>query len=255
MAAAAGILIIVFLASFLLGSIPWGVIVSKLAFGKDIRSEGSGNIGTTNAMRTLGKKGGAAVFVLDFGKGVLATWLALFLAVPFLMAPDPATQLPVALPLLQALSLADVDAAAMAELYVRQLVLACSFLGCVCGHIYSPWLGFKGGKGIAVAVGSLVWVFGWAGTLFELVLFVALVVITRYVSVGSLAAAVACPFVAWVYYGNDPLAWALIAIAAVLVVFAHRANIKRLATHSENRIGAKRAASDVQPEPADNAGK
>ena len=71
-----------FAVSFLLGSIPWGVIVSKLAYHKDIRDEGSGNIGTTNAFRAMGKVGGALVFVLDFGKGLLSGWLAAFCVLP-----------------------------------------------------------------------------------------------------------------------------------------------------------------------------
>ena len=69
-------LILLFLVTFLLGSVPWGLVISRVVFHKDIRKEGSGNIGTTNAMRSLGKAGGASVFVLDFGKGVLSGFLA-----------------------------------------------------------------------------------------------------------------------------------------------------------------------------------
>ena len=84
-----------FIVSFLLGSIPWGVIVSKLAFHKDIRDEGSGNIGTTNAFRAMGKVGGALVFVLDFGKGLLSGWLAAFVFAPAIAAV-PTSPLPTA---------------------------------------------------------------------------------------------------------------------------------------------------------------
>ena len=82
MAAIIGWLALSFAVSFLLGSIPWGVIVSKLAYHKDIRDEGSGNIGTTNAFRAMGKVGGALVFVLDFGKGLLSGWLAFWFWAP-----------------------------------------------------------------------------------------------------------------------------------------------------------------------------
>jgi glycerol-3-phosphate acyltransferase PlsY len=120
--------------------------------------------------------------------------------------------------------------------------LAVSFVGCVMGHIFSPWLGFKGGKGIAVAVGALFFVFGPVGALLELSLFIVLVVITRYVSVGSIAAAAACPlFALYYYWGNWP-AWVLVSAMGLLVVWAHRENIKRLRAGNENRIGKKKEA-------------
>ena len=117
-----------------------------------------------------------------------------------------------------------------------------AFIGCVWGHIFSPWLAFKGGKGIAVAVGAIVFVFGPVGLLIEIAVFIILVIITKYVSVGSIAAAVICPFLAlWLHFGQ----WALIimcAIAAITVIWAHRANIKRLLSGTENRIGKKEVA-------------
>lgn len=211
-------LIVLLLATFLLGSIPFGLIISKLFFKKDIREEGSGNIGTTNAMRSLGKVGGGAVFVLDFGKGVLSGVLGAVVGA-YLVTEGVA------------------EVAGCASL---SLCLALSFFGCVFGHIYSPWLKFHGGKGIAVAVGALFVVFGVFGAVLELAIFAVLVLLTRYVSVGSIAAACACPFFAAYYYWNDWLAWALITIAALNVVFAHRENIKRLMGHCENRIGSKK---------------
>jgi glycerol-3-phosphate acyltransferase PlsY len=121
-----------------------------------------------------------------------------------------------------------------------QFLLALSFLGCVVGHIYSPWLKFHGGKGIAVAVGALFLVLGVGPALIELALFAVLVIATRYVSVGSIAAAVLCPFIAlYLFWGNTP-AVITIDIAAVLVIFAHRQNISRLLAHNENRIGSKK---------------
>lgn len=240
---AVGILILCFVVCFLLGSIPWGVIISRLFFKKDIRSEGSGNIGTTNAMRTLGKKGGAAVFLLDFGKGLLAGFVATLFAA-WLCALNPTTGASVVTPLLFALGFSPSMSIFDAGYLSLQLGLAIGFLGCVSGHIYSPWLGFKGGKGIAVAVGALFFVFGIWGTLAEILVFAILVIATRYVSVGSLGAALLCPCIALYLYWGNWLAFACIAFAAVLVIVAHRANIDRLWHHCENRIGAKKEAQN-----------
>lgn len=141
--------ILILLITFFLGSIPFGVIISRLFFKKDIRNEGSGNIGTTNAMRSLGKIGGGAVFILDFGKGLFSGFLGTVFA--GMTAP-------------------------LSGYEAGQLVLALSFFGCVVGHIYSPWLKFHGGKGIAVAIGALFFVFGPLFAVFELVIFAVLVV-------------------------------------------------------------------------------
>ena len=116
-----------------------------------------------------------------------------------------------------------------------------AFLGCVYGHIFSPWLKFKGGKGIAVAIGCLFVTFGVVPSIIELAIFAVLVVVTRYVSVGSMAAALACPFLAlWVFWGNWP-AVVFCAITGLTVFWAHRANLGRLLRGEENRIGAKKA--------------
>lgn len=226
MAAVFGYLALAFAASFLLGSIPWGVVVSRLAFHKDLRDEGSGNIGTTNAMRALGKAGGAAVFVLDFGKGLLSGWLGTLVVPPVLAAarvaggegpfPD---------------AVAD-DCAA--------LVMALVFAGCTLGHVFSPWLRFKGGKGIAVAAACLVFVFGPVGFLAEIAVFAMGVLLTRHVSVGSIAAAVVCPVLALYYYWGHWLSWLVITLTALVVVWAHRSNIRRLREGTESTIGRKK---------------
>ncbi len=212
--AAAWVLPLLVAVTFLRGSVPWGVIVSRLAFHKDIRSEGSGNIGTTNAMRTLGKAGGAAVFVLDFGKGLLSGCLgavaASVLPVPFAWS-----------------------------------VMARAFAGCTWGHIFSPWLGFKGGKGIAVAVGALFFVFGPVGALIEIAIFAVVVATTRYVSAGSLTAAVACPVLALWFYAGHWLGWAIIVLVSATVIWAHRSNIARLMAGTENRVGSKKRAAQA----------
>ena len=112
-----------------------------------------------------------------------------------------------------------------------------AFLGCTWGHIFSPWLKFKGGKGIAVAVGCLFVTFGPVGALLELALFIVLVVLTKYVSVGSMAAALACPFFALYFYWGNWVAWLLCAIAGLTVLWAHRANFARLRAGEERRLG------------------
>lgn len=220
--AAAWVLPLLFAVTFLLGSIPWGVVIARLGFGKDIRAEGSGNIGTTNAMRTLGKAGGLAVFLLDFGKGVLSGYLGSVAAAAF-----------------------SADAA-----WAAWLALPLAFAGCVLGHVFSPWLGFKGGKGIAVAIGALLFVMGPVPALIEVGLFAVLAASTRYVSVGSIAAALLCPFLAlWTYWGHW-LSAAIIAATALVVVWAHRGNIARLRAGTENRVGAKKKAAAQAAEAA-----
>lgn len=210
-----------FAASFLLGSIPWGLVISRVFFHTDIREHGSGNIGTTNAMRTMGKKGGAAVFLLDFGKGLLSGVLAR--AFSWWLLPGGGLQ---------------PDA-----LVSYDVMLGVAFLGCVWGHIFSPWLGFKGGKGIAVAVGCLFVTYGVFGACLELAIFIVLVLATRYVSVGSLAAAAACPFFAAYYFLATDFALAAFlccTVAGLTVVWAHRGNIERLRNGTEPRVGDKK---------------
>lgn len=201
-------------AAFLLGSVPWGVVVSRLFFHTDVREHGSGNIGTTNALRTLGKKGGAAVFLLDFGKGLLSGFLV------------------------WAVARLIVDGAGGFSLLSYETLRAVSFLACIWGHIFSPWLKFRGGKGIAVAVGCMFATFGPVPALIELALFAVVVALTRYVSAGSIAAAALCPFVSVVVFFGHPDAIALCTLAALTVVWAHRGNIGRLRAGTEARIGS-----------------
>ena len=201
----------VFVVSFFLGSIPWGLVISKLFFHKDLRTVGSGNIGTTNAIRAMGKVGGYAVFVLDFGKGLLSGFIGLW-----------------------------VSEACGFDTHLQQIALAVAFAGCIWGHIFSPWLKFKGGKGIAVGVGCLFVAMGPVIALMELALFTILVIATRYVSVGSIAAGATCPlFALWAYWGN-PVAWFFAAAAGLTIVWAHRANIARLRAGTESRVGKKK---------------
>lgn len=202
----------VFAATFLLGSVPWGLIISKAFFHTDIREHGSGNIGTTNAMRTMGKKGGAAVFLLDFGKGIASGFIGL-------------------------------AAASMLScgLLSGEGLMGVATMGCTLGHIFSPWLGFKGGKGIAVAIGALFVCWGPAAACIELfAIFAVLVLLTRYVSVGSIASAALCPVIAAFLFWGDWLAIFCYFVTGATVVWAHRGNIERLRAGNERRVGAKK---------------
>ena len=203
----------IFAISFLLGSVPWGLVISKVFYNKDLREVGSGNIGTTNAIRAMGKVGGYAVFVLDFGKGLLSGFISLWIA-----------------------------GAMGFDLAATQLATAVAFFGCTWGHIFSPWLKFKGGKGIAVAIGCLFVTFGPIPAIIELTIFGVLVATTKYVSVGSMASALACPILAlWVFWGNWP-AVIVTSIGGLTVFWAHRGNLARLRAGTENRIGKKKEA-------------
>lgn len=206
---------LLFVTTFLLGSIPFGLVISKVFYHTDLRQHGSGNIGTTNAIRAMGKVGGYAVFVLDFGKGLLSgvlAWLFSWWLLPGAgLVPDTSVGYGV--------------------------MLAVAFLGCVWGHIFSPWLGFKGGKGIAVAVGCLFMTFGPIGACVELVIFIVIVVVTKYVSLGSIAAAAACPFLALYFFWGDWPAVLICSVAGLTVLWAHRENMARLRAGTESRVG------------------
>lgn len=236
-----GYLGLLFLIAFLLGSIPWGVIISRGFYHTDVREHGSGNIGTTNAMRTLGKVGGSAVFVLDFGKGVVAGIIATVFATQVLTDMTALREFCISLGLT-----GPNPENNFLHYRLTQICLSVAFLGCIWGHIFSPWLKFKGGKGIAVAVGCLVSTFGITGTLLELLIFVVLVATTKYVSVGSIAAAAACPFFSMYYLAGNYISVVICTIAALTVIWAHRENIKRLLAGNENKIGDKKADAEEQ---------
>lgn len=234
--------VVTFVVTFLLGSIPFGLIISKVFYKTDIREHGSGNIGTTNAIRTMGKVGGYSVFVLDFGKGLLSGFLGIWIGQLFFSLYGYGALASDLTAILAPFRLGPVGDPLDLATQFSQVLLAVSFLGCVWGHIFSPWLKFKGGKGIAVAVGCLFVTFGVVGAVLELAIFIVLVVATRYVSVGSIAAALACPFFSLYFFWGDWLAFALCSLAGLTVVWAHRENIKRLLSGTENRVGSKKKA-------------
>ncbi len=183
---------------YLLGSISTGVVLSRIATGKDIRSEGSGNIGTTNMLRVLGRKLALFTFIGDMLKGIIAVIIG-----KLIVGGELGGVLGVA--------------------------------GALLGHTYPVFFGFKGGKGIATGFGSLLFVFPiQAASAFTL--FLILTFLTHYVSVGSIAAALALPTFVLMTRFDQPLLWGITFACGLFVVFNHRGNIKRLLSHSERKL-------------------
>ena len=198
-------LLLVVLGAFLLGSIPTGYLVAR-AKGVDIRKHGSGNIGATNVFRTLGKPLGVFVFLIDALKGFAAVWLAAQFS----------------------------DGSDWAGIVAAVAVIA--------GHNYTPWLGFKGGKGIATSAGVLLALMPWA-VLAIAVVWVLVFKISRYVSLASICAAAALPVAVGLLWfsgckGNGPLLAFSLAISA-LAIWRHRTNIQRLRAGTESRFERK----------------
>lgn len=203
--------LLIALGSYLLGSIPFGFIAGRLC-GIDIRTKGSGNIGATNVLRVLGKKWGYAVFLFDFLKGLVPVLVALHWGAS--VGVHPAS-----------------SPGALAAL--------CTLLG----HSFPVWLGFKGGKGIASSAGVIVGLFGIGAFLFCLGTWLLLFTTTRFVSVASIAAALAVPASVSVLYCMHRKDWLTLLIAVVMCVLAiwrHRSNIARLRAGTEPRFERKK---------------
>ena len=186
-------------ASYLIGSIPNGLIFGKLFWGVDLREHGSHNIGATNAWRTLGKGPGFLIFFLDFLKGVCGVYLG---------------------------SLTDSSPAS----------LVLGGLMAIVGHSCSLFLRFKGGKGVATGLGVIAMLMPKTTILIFLLWFL-LVYFTGYVSLGSVVAASFVPFLAW--WGHEPEAYIVFGItAAIFVIYRHKTNIQRLLAGTESKIKA-----------------
>jgi glycerol-3-phosphate acyltransferase PlsY len=190
--------IILTIAAYLLGSIPTGLLLAK-ALGVDIRATGSGNIGATNVYRTLGRSVGVMTLVGDCLKGLVPVLLAKYLHLP--------------------------------DAWIAIIGLS-AFLG----HVYTVFLGFKGGKGVATALGVFLGVSPMAvgGAL---IIFVVVVWWSRYISLGSILAAAVMPILVGLLDRRPPLVLMTVAVAA-LVVWKHKENIKRLREGTENRFKA-----------------
>lgn len=210
---------IVVVLSYIVGSIPTSVIISKLFHGFDIRTKGSGNAGGTNVFRVLGWKAGLFVTLFDIGKGVLAT------VVIARLFWDP--------------SLPFNNRTPFEDFTVVQMICGSA---AIVGHIWTLFAGFKGGKGIATGAGLLIGIapleFGVSVSVFFIVFFA-----WKYVSLGSISAAVAFPatlFVRYNIFGDNIHSYKTLIIfslaVAVLLIYSHRSNIKRLIEGTENRI-------------------
>lgn len=189
--------ILLVVAAYLLGSIPFGYLIVRGKSGSDIRETGSGGTGATNVSRRAGKAAGVLTLLLDAAKGCVAVLIA------------------------RAVSGDD-------------WVIAVAAIAALVGHIFPVWLGFRGGKGVATGVGIFL-VLAPIALLCAGVVFVAIVVLTRYVSLGSLTAAVLIPVLVWLQSDSQPLLVAAV-VGAALIVFAHRGNIQRLVSGTESRI-------------------
>jgi acyl phosphate:glycerol-3-phosphate acyltransferase len=190
------------LAGFALGSIPFSWILARLVGGVDIRTTGSGNVGATNVARTLGWAAGATALLLDAAKGaaavLVAPWIAGF------AAPD-----------------ADLVAGGLAVL----------------GHMFSPFLLFRGGKGVATGLGAFA-VLAPGPLAAAVAVFVVVVLVTRMVSAGSIAAVVALPIAA-LGFGAGARVALVAALVGALVIVRHRDNIGRILAGTERRIGGR----------------
>jgi acyl phosphate:glycerol-3-phosphate acyltransferase len=216
------VLTIVGAVSYLLGSIPFGYLLVKTFRGQDIRLSGSGNIGATNVARSGAKGLGAFTLLLDVLKGLLAVWLAALLArSKFNDCGDF-----VGFPCVRTLPLI-----AVAALFV------------VMGHIFPVWLKFKGGKGVATALGVFLFIFPMAIPV-SLVIFILVVATTRYVSLGSVLGAIAFPIAAYFFYRPDWYSLALVAAIAAIIIGKHHANIARLLAGTESRFGSPKASAE-----------
>ena len=205
--------ILIALAGYLLGSIPTGFLVAR-ARGVDIRAVGSGNIGATNAFRILGKKAGTFVLLIDTAKG----WLACS-CVPLLFVRLGFAHV--------------VSGSSMVE-----LISIVAGFSAVIGHNYTCWLGFKGGKGIATSAGVLGALAPWA-LLVVVIVFSVVFGLSRYVSLGSLSAAFALPVATWLT-NESALLIGVSVVLSSLAIYKHRANIGRLLSGTENRVGGSR---------------
>ena len=213
--------------AYLLGSIPFGYVLVKFARGEDIRLSGSGNIGATNVARSGAKGLGALTLLLDVLKGAAAVWIAAALAASSYNRCAGVSET-FGLPCIPAL---------------RLMSLAALFA--VLGHIFPVWLKFKGGKGVATALGVFALLFPKA-VLISLVIFIVVLGISRYVSLGSILAALAFPIAAYFLYEPPWITLVLTAAVSAVVVLKHHQNIRRLVAGTENRFSSPKASAEKQ---------
>lgn len=187
--------------AYLSGSVPWGVVLGKVLKGVDIREFGSGNTGATNSMRVLGWKIALAVGVLDLLKGLIPILVARWLDAP-------------------------------------EWTVALMALATIAGHCWSPFMNFKGGKGMATGGGAAIGMLPWLLTMLPLM--IVIVLITRFVSLASLIATITGTTIAFIFAAITDFSWiwaAAVAIIAAIILGKHQGNIERLLAGKERRFG------------------
>ena len=203
--------ILAILVGYCLGSISFSVIFSKKMAGVDVRTEGSKSAGTTNVLRVVGKQAAAITLICDILKGVVAVLFAFILSKIFTDANG-------------------------------SLLVQCAAIAAILGHTFPVFFGFKGGKGIATALGVLL-IINWQIGLICLVFALILMALTRMVSVGSLGAAVLFPVLVFFLPDNFIISGNYLVtgiVLAVIVIYNHRANVQRLMNGTENKLSFKK---------------
>ena len=202
-------------AAYLLGSVSFAIVVSKSLYHQDVRQFGSGNAGMTNILRTYGKKAAALTLAGDFLKGVAAVLISLLI--------------------FAAMGVTLFDGAYVGGLFA------------ILGHLYPVYFGFRGGKGILTSIGIIA-VINPLVFLGLLIIGLPLIFLTKIVSVGSLAGAVCYPFLTLlVDFWQGGVSWldfSFSLVIALLVIWMHRSNVKRLLNGTENRFGSKKTSSE-----------
>ena len=200
----------VIVVSYLLGSIPSSVWLGKIFYNIDIRDHGSGNAGATNTLRILGLKIAIPVLIFDIAKG----WFPVFMVASLLEWNFSVDQI----------------------IYLQIM----AGLAAVFGHVYPIYIGFKGGKGVGTLAGMALGLYPLA-FLSSLLVFVVVILISKYVSLGSILAAIAFPiFIIFVFETNSLPLIVLGILASLFIVYTHRTNIKKLLSGTENKISVKR---------------
>ncbi len=189
--------------AYFLGSIPFGYLIVRASRGRDVRSSGSGNIGATNVTRVAGRGAGLATFVLDGGKGYFAVWLAIH----------------------------------WFHGNIRWVMTAAVLA--VLGHVFSCWLKFRGGKGVATGLGVFLPIC-WQAMAAAVVVWIVVLAFWKYVSLASVAAAVALPFLVYAFYAPHHAPTLAVSVSsvvvAVVIILKHSGNIQRLISGKEERI-------------------
>ena len=216
--------------AYLLGAVPFGYLLARQVAGIDVRTAGSGNIGATNVARLAGWKLGAAAFIFDVGKGLVAATL-----IPFAFWV-------IAQGTFESSGPMHVVETILTGGGFTDLRIACA-LAAIIGHVWTVFLRFKGGKGVATSLGAMLGLAPWP-VLVAVAVWVAVTAVSRYVSLGSVAAAAALPVAfAVLEAGKLSESWRLLAVVttvALIVIFRHRGNMKRLFSGGETRFNFRR---------------